>query len=452
MSLSFFFSLSRSEDIPKWPSTYHLRGVWSIPYQKINVPFFVQTDYIKNRQNQVSYENLLNEVQILNSATYYLQESPSGKNCHVAWYNSPDPDELVEYLPRNSSEWTFLSDSEVVNGKRCKGWHQVSPYRKDWYNRFYVDYETDEPVRYYMHGPSIRGSHASDYIFDIYEFGTEIKEEYFILPNTCVNSTESASSKKARDIHAARSMKKSNDQQCEFIQETKIDNLPTNFSWRNVPNVLPYPHDQAVCGSCWAQGTMGAISAALSLKAGKNVVSSVQQVIDCTWGHLNFACDGGEQDDAMDRLIKGETLLATDEEYPYIGIGGQCANNFKNTVGKVVGCKQVPPNDNELLKTVLYKYGPLAVAIVADQSGFSTLGSEIYDNDQCTTKLNKIDHTVLLTGWAKVGDKEAWEIENSWSDVWGNKGFGLIAMGEHDCGITEDAILPIVEYEEHTYA
>ncbi|EAY08939.1 hypothetical protein TVAG_485860 [Trichomonas vaginalis G3] len=43
-----------------------------------------------------------------------------------------------------------------------------------------------------MNGPSIRGSHASVYIFDIEDFGPELDESLFLVPNGCINSTESS--------------------------------------------------------------------------------------------------------------------------------------------------------------------------------------------------------------------------------------------------------------------
>jgi len=270
-----------------------------------------------------------------------------------------------------------------------------------------------------MHGPSIRGSHASIYIYDIEEFGTEMNEQFFQLPLNCVNSTELATHQ-TKDVHAPKTLKTKNEL-CTQLNQTNLSNLPSNFSWKDHPLIVPYPHDQAVCGSCWAQGTMGSISAQFSLKANKSIIVSVQQIVDCTWGNLNFACDGGEHSDAFDQLIKSEMLLALEDEYPYIGIGGECGSNFKHTVGKVIGCAQVPPNDDELLKSALYTHGPLSISIIADQSGFSTLTDGVYNNPECRTTLHGRDHAVLLTGWATLPDgTQAWEIENSWSDVWGN--------------------------------
>jgi len=52
------------------------------------------------------------------------------------------------------------------------------------------------------------------------------------------------------------------------------------------------------------------------------------------------------------------------------------------------------------------------------------------------------NHAVTLSGWTK----DAWEIQNSWSDQWGDKGYGYISY-KYDCGISEEPIIPLVEYD-----
>lgn len=453
MALAIFFSsFCRCEELPKWPKTYHLRGHWQIPYQKINVPFLVQTDLKSevHRQSETSYENLFNEVHINKVGIYQLQVSSAvGPTCHLS--PSGDDDELTEYLPTDNSVWKYKGTT-VVNGRVAKYWEQAAPYGIDrWFYRFYVENGTNIPLRYYMDGPSIRGSHPAIYIFDISEYGPTIDESLFHIPNGCVNSTESSSKKLKRDIHR-RVKKVTESTKCPMYDQKVNANLPESFSWRNVPNVLEYPHDQAVCGTCWAHGATEAINAQLSLKANKTVMAAVQQVIDCTWGGINYACDGGEHDEAYRFLIDNKTELALEDEYPYLGIGGYCGKNFKHTVGHLVGCYQIPAHDNEKLKSALFEHGPLAVGIIADRDGFVQLKDEIYDNNECYVHEGVgIDHSVLLTGWKKVDGRDAWEIMNSWSDKWGDNGFGYIVMGDHDCGITEDVFFPVVHYEEKFY-
>jgi hypothetical protein len=56
--------------------------------------------------------------------------------------------------------------------------------------------------------------------------------------------------------------------------------------------VLQPPRDRAICGTRWAQP-----AAQFSLLANGSQIP-VQQIVDCTWGHSNYACQGGNAGDA----------------------------------------------------------------------------------------------------------------------------------------------------------
>lgn len=70
--------------------------------------------------------------------------------------------------------------------------------------------------------------------------------------------------------------------------------LPDSLDWRLYGAVTPVK-DQAVCGSCWSFGTTGTIEGAYFLATGKLVRLSQQELMDCSWGYGNNACDGGEE-------------------------------------------------------------------------------------------------------------------------------------------------------------
>jgi hypothetical protein len=58
--------------------------------------------------------------------------------------------------------------------------------------------------------------------------------------------------------------------------------------------------------------------------AGKRMLFSEQQMMDCSWGHgLNAACDGGDYDGAMDYLkLAGGPI--EEKKYEYLGADGFC--------------------------------------------------------------------------------------------------------------------------------
>lgn len=58
--------------------------------------------------------------------------------------------------------------------------------------------------------------------------------------------------------------------------------------------------------------------------AGEEASLSEQQLMDCSWGHgLNKACDGGDQDEAVQYLVEAGGL-ASEASYPYRGQDGFC--------------------------------------------------------------------------------------------------------------------------------
>jgi len=324
----------------------------------------------------------------------------------------------------------------------------------NWYYIFYADKETLEPIRLFQHGLSIRGSHATDYVFDFEEFGPTIDETAFYIPTYCHNISTGGPSKNARkhrfsnDISSLKQTNVSNF--CPMIP-TLNGTVPEEFSWRDHPGVLSMPRDQASCGSCWAQAAANAISSQFALRTNSTThrAISVQQIVDCTWGLTNYACDGGETDQAFQFMIDNRTIIVPEDEYPYLGVAGKCQNtthtNQVTKLGYVSKCWETPQKNEEQLKLALYQKGPIAVAILASLPSFSKYQGGLYDDPQCNSDA-ELDHCVLLTGWKKFGDDWAWEIQNSWSDTWGDHGYGYIRHGfDHDCGVTMNAFLPVIE-------
>ena len=119
-----------------------------------------------------------------------------------------------------------------------------------------------------------------------------------------------------------------------------------------------------------------------------------------------------------------------------------------NGVAKLIGCKQFFKENStnsetvKLLKSALYKYGPLAVSIKVAESRYGYIGNETYGNEACMpNEESGVNHAVILSGWKSDG----WEIQNSWSDLWGDEGYGYLKY-DYDCGISTMALLPILEY------
>ncbi len=65
------------------------------------------------------------------------------------------------------------------------------------------------------------------------------------------------------------------------------------------------------------------------LDAGKQVLLSEQQLVDCSWDFgENSACDGGMYDAAMDYIITKAGGAVTEASYEYLGADGFCKTNL----------------------------------------------------------------------------------------------------------------------------
>ena len=305
---SYFF-LINSKDLPKWPKTYTLKGVWRIPYGKVNEPFIVYTDYNKKRQVESAYEGLQHTIHILSNRSYQLQPNVDHMTCLFS--DMGETDSLHEYLPLNNNEWIYKGEV-VVLGKKADMWEKITHPTNGWYYRFYACPHSGNPIRIFNHGQSLRHSHPADYYYDISEFAPGIDETAFILPTDCKN-VDTAGPVLSNDISKPGKRRSENSITCPIKVPTYEGELPNEFSWRNIPNALPIPRDQSNCGSCWAEAAAQGISALFSIMLIKITSISIQQFMDCTWGPRNHACQGGESDDGLRYLIQANRSLALEE-------------------------------------------------------------------------------------------------------------------------------------------
>lgn len=469
MFLLFATAALADEPTIIWPKQYRLKGIWRIPYQRLNIPFEVHTDTLSkpNLQAELSYGGLQRNVHILGNRTYQMQPNTSDQiQCMFSNMN-PTEDSFVEYLPDLKSEgWTYDGET-VVLGRFCHVWTKNAPYGVDrWFYKFYVDKDTLTPVRYWNHGRSIRHSHPTDYYFDIEEFGTTVDPSVFVvIPSQCRNSDTGGpvlNHKLGKDISRPRAARTKPSEKCP-IREDLVPNipdsaLPKTFTWRDFPGVLQMPRDQSNCGSCWAEAGANAISGQFSLLMnGTAGQASIQQIMDCTWGGVNYACSGGETDDAYQKMVDQKMMIYSEKDYPYVGLAGYCQKWEEGMgytpLGYLKSCWQVPMGDDNALKKVLYVKGPVAVSLLASLDSFVNLEpnqEKPYFDENCPENANS-DHSVLLTGWKEFPNGQwGWEIQNSWSDSWGTNGYGYILGSEVDgkkynCGITNDAFMPEIE-------
>jgi C1A family cysteine protease len=176
--------------------------------------------------------------------------------------------------------------------------------------------------------------------------------------------------------------------------------------------------NQQECGSCWAFATSQAVSAAFTIKTGKESRLSKQQLVDCET--KSSGCDGGLVHTAMDYIKTNG--LASEEDYPYKGIKGHCLMP-KKTVTKISSFESCVEDDkcanDESLFSFLSK-GPVAAVVDASEE-FMLYEDGIFDKP-----CKEANHAILLVGYHK-SDKDSessyWVVKNSWGEYWGHLGY-----------------------------
>ncbi|KAL8220713.1 UNVERIFIED_CONTAM: hypothetical protein K2H54_053094 [Gekko kuhli] len=219
--------------------------------------------------------------------------------------------------------------------------------------------------------------------------------------------------------------------------------LPESIDWRLYGAVTPVK-DQAVCGSCWSFASTGALEGALFLKTGQLISLSQQILIDCSWGFGNYACDGGEEWQAYEWVLKHGGIATTESYGPYKGQNGYCHSNTSELVAKLSHYVNVTSGNITALKAAIYKQGPVAVSIDAAHRTFSFYSSGVYYEPKCGNKKGELDHAVLAVGYGVLQGELYWLIKNSWSTYWGNDGYILMSMKDNNCGVATDATYPVI--------
>jgi len=204
---------------------------------------------------------------------------------------------------------------------------------------------------------------------------------------------------------------------------------PENFDWREQKKVSKVKN-QGSCGSCWAFSAIGNIEAIYSIKTGKNVEFSEQQLVDCD--KVDQGCNGGLMEDAYKHLMT--TGVMTSASYPYSGRDGQCKFDATKVAAKVSGYKYASSQDETQIKQFLFENGPLAIAINATPLQFYFWG--IFNPwFEWICSPQDLNHGVLLVGYGVEGSTPYWIVKNSWGTGWGESGYFRIIAGKGACGM-----------------
>lgn len=287
----------------------------------------------------------------------------------------------------------------------------------DFYNKKYTDYEYETRFDTWTKNVRLIKEHNQrnlNYKYGINQFTDKTHEEYKKIFNP--------SKKVFTNV--------------EFNYQS--NGFPQSLDWRTTNNpssitAVSSVKNQGQCGSCWSFSSAGATEGAWAISGYPLYNLSSQQLVDCS--KQNSGCNGGEMDLAFDYIkLNG---LCSAESYPYTGTQSTCLKC--EPVAKLQGYTDVTEGNETGLFEQL-EFGPVSVAIEADQQSFQLYSSGVYDGD-CGTNL---DHGVLLVGYGtdETSGLDYWIVKNSWGLTWGESGYIRMVRGKNICGIALYASRP----------
>ncbi|KAJ8729142.1 hypothetical protein PYW08_000723 [Mythimna loreyi] len=221
---------------------------------------------------------------------------------------------------------------------------------------------------------------------------------------------------------------------CNDVDDSQIpdNNAPESFDWRQ-HNAVTKVKDQGLCGSCYAFSTSGNIEGQYAIKHGSLIELSEQQTVDCDSN--SYGCEGGLMTTAFRSIIQ-QGGIESEADYPYKARQQSCQFAPGKAVVRLTDCNLYNIRSQEKLKQLLYKNGPIAIAVQA--SNFQVYNGGIMSDETCDS--GQVNHAVLLVGYGTENGIPFWTIKNSWGLSFGEQGYIRIQRGENaaSCGMMDN--------------
>merc|ERR1711981_283621 len=281
----------------------------------------------------------------------------------------------------------------------------------------------------------------------------------------------------------------------EFLphKASKSVELPTEFDWRTDPRSAKCPsvkeiRDQANCGSCWAFGSVEAMTDRICIQsnASENYHLSAQDVASCdimgdmgcsggvpstvySYYKTNGIVTGGNYGDKSmcwsyqlppcAHHINGSKYKPCPDEVKIASCGRKCADDGKpwegdkkHGTGGYSVCGQGSSNGAcaDKMAQDIYQNGPITGMFFVHQD-FLTYKSGVYKPNIFSPMLG--GHAIKIMGFGTENGTPYWLVANSWNEAWGDKGYFKIVRGKNACQI-EDAMInggPVAGHFNATY-
>ena len=194
------------------------------------------------------------------------------------------------------------------------------------------------------------------------------------------------------------------------------DSLPASFDWRSRSgeNWMTPVKNQGSCGSCWAFAAIGATEAAINLYYNQHINADLSER-DTVCRHSGGCDRGGFPQEALMELRS--TGLTTESCFGYYTSCSHKCSDYQQKLWKIQGFTAVPSDDISI-KKALIKNGPITFCIFSWHHCMTLVGYSY----SATTK------------------QTTWILKNSWSDDWGENGYGRVIVKSQD---DRDALVSI---------
>lgn len=261
----------------------------------------------------------------------------------------------------------------------------------------------------------------------------------------------------------------------------KIVTLPAEFDWRTDSRAANCPslkeiRDQSNCGSCWAFGSVEALTDRICISSGgkENIHLSAQDVASCD-KLGDMGCNGGVPSTVYSYyknfgIVDGGNY--GDKSMCYSYQMAPCAHHsastkYKNCTGELPTprCARKCVDDGkswggskhkggagysvcqqggnmscpDAMMQDIYQNGPITGMFFVHQS-FLSYKSGVYKAGFFASDPMLGGHAIKILGWGNENGQPYWLVANSWNEDWGDHGFFKIDRGHNQCQIENAAI------------